>query len=445
MNNYLIIGGIIIVILLLSYFLFFRKKVSVHESKDAIDKLSAKAVSKDAMDKREADKLAEKALANVPVKDEVAKKAIESLKEAATSPSSASVNKTAVESATAKSAIKETAKEEQKRILKESVPSVKEKFSFYYGLDQLTKNAVEKKDIAVKDEARRLTTSQEIDNTPEQKQNLINFWNTKNYYEALALQHQLDKLGMDEFQKQRYNTTNKNEAETLFNIEFFSKNNIKNSLNQYRGVQICALSKEQDDKNKKIIENIFMLLNKDTFLDSLNISPEVLSELKQTAKVLQDKYTEISKYNIQQVLFNAVFSEILFRTCIGILGRGVKEGKDRTEYDTLLLLLILLMNSTLLVHPSNPNRISPFLYDETNNILKPNPEFPNNLMLNSQIDKPMTPSQISDKIFNGLSSDKSFTDKVIIAHLNASRRTADIVFDKDIFLVDSTKPCKNTL
>ena len=34
-----------------------------------------------------------------------------------------------------------------------------------------------------------------------------------------------------------------------------------------------------------------MILNKDTFLDYLNISPEVLSELKQTAKLLQDKYT----------------------------------------------------------------------------------------------------------------------------------------------------------
>ena len=43
-----------------------------------------------------------------------------------------------------------------------------------------------------------------------------------------------------------------------------------------------------------------------------------------------------------------------------------------------------------------------------------------------------------------MSSDKSFTDKVIIAQLKASIRTADIVFDKDIFLFGdyTIKNCK---
>jgi hypothetical protein len=526
MNNTYIIIGLVAILSIVIYFLFVKKDTTVNESQGAVDTLSQAAVSNTSISKSEADKLGEKALANVSPNDTSANKAIDNLKTAATTSYSTPIPLVASEAAKVKVSIKETAKEEQKRILSESLSPVKEKFKFLYEIspDKATymkkaeedkikaEQAIAEQAIAAQLKAAQLKEEQaiaeaqlkaaymkkaeedkikaeqaikeaEINENKEkasymkqvEEEQAIKEARAKASYisymkkveedkiiaEQNAIAQQLNenkkKLQLEETpeeilerikrtqesQKQneeRLKSMDRSMAQQEFErsqidniVSGRQLNEFKNNISSIKETNICPLPDK--DKDIKALENILMLLNKDTLWDSLNLPDNVISECKDSSKALSDKYSELSKYDIDIAKLNAMMSEILMRNISPVFARGIKPGKDKTEVETLVTLILLSGNNIMKLSSANKDRLPVVLYDETNNLIKANPDVQ---IIGKQTSSSKSPS---DYYSETMSYGKPPSDELIIARFKYLKDISGLLFDKDIFVYDSSKPC----
>jgi hypothetical protein len=424
MNNTYIIIGLVAILSIVIYFLFVKKDTTVNDSQGAVDTLSQAAVSNTSISKSEADKLGEKALANVSPNDTSANKAIDNLKTAATTTYPTPIPLVASEAAKVKVSIKETAKEEQKRILSESLSPVKEKFKFLYDISS-------EKPSMTPAEIDKLLKEEQAERAAAEK-DLIDFYGAKDLEEAQKYR----KMYLEDqstYYMKRWDVTDPFEAAEIDNLLTGKElKKFEENLTRNQKLIICPLPDK--DKDIKALENILMLLNKDTLWDSLNLPDNVISECKDASKLLSDKYSELSKYDIDIAKLNAVISEILMRNISPVFARGIKPGKDKTEVETLVTLIVLSGNNINKLRSDNKDRLPLVLYDETNNLIKANPDIQ---IRGIRVPNSMSPSEIYS---NFTSDSKPPSDKLIIARFKYLKDISTPLFGKG-FVYDSSKPC----